>query len=248
VPPASDPLRWVLFDLDGTLFDYHAAETAAVAATLADAGLPASDELMTAYRASNARAWRDLERGAITPERLRVERWQRVLAEHPGASLSVAELASRYTSHLSRGTQLLPYAEQVVGEVARDHRIGFVTNGLADVQRPRLAASPFAEVAEVVVISEEVGAAKPDRRFFEVTFEAMGRPDPATVTLVGDSLSADIAGGVAYGLITVWVTDPGVPDPSPPDPVPTHRIAGLDELPPWLASWAGRAVPAPPGA
>jgi YjjG family noncanonical pyrimidine nucleotidase len=243
VPAASEPPRWVLFDLDGTLFDYHAAETAAVVATLTDAGLPASDEVIAAYRASNARAWRDLERGALTPQRLRLVRWQRVLADLPAAALPVIELARRYTGYLSQGTQLLPHAERVVAEVARDHRIGFVTNGLADVQRPRLKASPFAELAEVVVISEEVGAAKPDRRFFDVAFAAMGGPDPATVTLVGDSLSADIAGGVAYGLVTVWVTDPQAPDPSPPDPVPTHRIAALDELPPWLASRSGRPLP-----
>ncbi len=224
--------RWVLFDLDGTLFDYDAAEAGAVLATLRDAGLPATPEVVAAYREVNDRHWRALERGETTAARLRLERWQEVLEAHGGDHVDVPTLAQGYLGHLAAGSQLVDGAEEVVAEVSRTHRVAFVTNGLADVQRPRLEASPLAEAADVVVISDEVGAAKPGPAIFDVTFARMGHPPRASVVMVGDSLTSDVAGGAAYGLDTVWLAPPDAPDPD--HPRPTHRIAHLRELLPLL--------------
>lgn len=225
---------WVLFDLDGTLFDYDRSEAAAVVATLADAGLAASAELVATYREVNARHWRRREAGRTTPDRLRVERWRDTFAEIGVApDLDVAELAERYVGHLATGTHLLDGAVEVVGEVARRHRVAYLTNGLADVQRPRLDASPLRDLAEVVIISDEVGAAKPEPAIFDAAFAAMGHPDRSAVVLVGDSLTADIAGAVGYGVRSVWFAPDadGVPAA---DPRPDHHIRSLRELPPLL--------------
>ena len=223
--------RWVLFDLDGTLFDYHASEAAAVAATLRDGGVPPTDELLGVYREVNARHWRALERGETTASRLRLERWEQTFAELGVAPvLDLGTLAERYLGHLAAGTHLVADAEEVVARVARTHGIAYLTNGLADVQRPRLEASPLGALADVTIVSDEVGAAKPDPAIFDAAFAAMGRPARDDVVLVGDSLTADIAGGVAYGLTTVWFADADLTAPET-GPRPTHRIAALTELP-----------------
>ena len=230
--PRGGRRRWVLFDLDGTLLDYAAAETAAVRATLADARLEPTPELTAAYREINARHWAALERGETTGARLRVERWRELLDVHGGDHSDPDELAQRYLAHLAAGAQLHDGAYEVVSDLTEDHAIAYVTNGLADVQRPRLLASSLAGFAEVVVISDEVGAAKPDPAIFDAAFDQMGRPERDAVVMVGDSLSADIAGGRAYGLTTVWLADAGRPDPVLDDRMPDHRIARLSELPP----------------
>ena len=126
---------------------------------------------------------------------------------------------------------------EAVADLAVRHRIALLTNGLADVQRPRLAAAGVAEHAEVVVISDEVGAAKPDVAIFDAAFARMGSPDRREVLMVGDSLTSDIAGGTAYGLDTVWIAPdevelPGMVGPggrSGPNR-PTHRIPSLRDL------------------
>lgn len=120
--------------------------------------------------------------------------------------------------------------------MARARRVAFISNGLSDVQRPRLQASALAEAAEVLVISDEVGAAKPDTAIFDAAFARMGGPAREAVTLVGDSLTSDVAGGVAYGIETVWVAPAEVPGPEEGSPAPTHRIASLHELPPLLGA------------
>lgn len=223
--------RWVVFDLDGTLFDYDRSEAAAVAATLVDAGVEATDEVIAVYREANARQWRLREAGATTPQRLRVDRWHDTFAQ-VGArpSVAVSQLAERYVRHLATGHHLLDGAIEVVRDVGRTHRIAYLTNGLADVQRPRLDASPLGPLAEVVIISDEVGAAKPDPAIFDATFTAMGVPPRAAVTVVGDSLTADIAGAARYGLRSVWFAPDHDRVPAVV-PRPDHHIRELRELP-----------------
>jgi 2-haloacid dehalogenase len=227
--------RWVLFDLDGTLFDYEASEAAAVRVALEGAGMAVDAEVLATYRRSNVAAWAALERGETTPAALRVDRW-RPLFDGAADEGTLEAVATAYVAALATGTQLVEGALEVVDAVARSHRIACITNGLADVQRPRLAASALAGYPEVVVISDEVGAAKPDPAIFDAAFERMGRPDRAAVTLVGDSLTADVAGGLGYGLSTVWYAPGG--GRSPTGPAPTHRIRSLHELPPLLAQAA----------
>ncbi|MEX1176951.1 MAG: YjjG family noncanonical pyrimidine nucleotidase [Nitriliruptor sp.] len=225
----------MLFDLDGTLFDYEASEAAAVAATLEEAGTPSTDEVVALYREVNARHWRALERGETTAAELRLARWAEVFETVGSApTLDVAALAERYLEHLAAGTHLVADAEAVLEELSATHAIAFITNGLADVQRPRLASSPVGRFAEVVVISDEVGAAKPDGAIFDAAFAAMGSPPRDDVVLVGDSVTADVAGGIAYGLTTVWFDPAGLGPVPDGGPQPTHRISRLRELPPLL--------------
>lgn len=228
---------WVLFDLDGTLLDYAAAEAAALEATLVAAGLEPSPEVAADYRRINAGHWAALERGETTPERLRLARWQELLSEHGLTDTDPSEIADTYIRHLAAGSQLLEDADGVMADLARDHRLALITNGLADVQRPRVEAAGMTAYTSVLVISDEVGAAKPDAAIFDVAFEAMGGPDPREVLMVGDSLTSDIAGGHAYGLDTVWFNPEGERSARPeevlPDGVrPDWEISRLTELPP----------------
>ena len=69
---------------------------------------------------------------------------------------------------------------------------------------------------------------KPDRAFFEATFDRLGRPPKAEVLLVGDSVSSDIEVGVNYGLDTCWF-NPGRQS-RPPGLSCTYEIGQLSEL------------------
>lgn len=229
-PPGGTTLTrydWLLFDLDGTLLDYHAAEAAALDATLRDAGIDPTDDVRARYRRINARHWARLEAGETTPERLRVDRWAELLTEEGHVGVGARAVADAYITHLAAGAHLVDGAVEVLDDVARDHRIAFITNGLADVQRPRLTAAGLLHRAEAVVISDEVGVAKPEPAIFDLVLAAMGRPDRSRVLMIGDSLTSDIAGGYDAGLDTAWVNPAGHPHDGV---VPTYTIASVREL------------------
>lgn len=75
--------------------------------------------------------------------------------------------------------------------------------------------------------------AKPDGRIFDVAFERMGQPPKTEVLIVGDSLSSDIAGGLAYGIDTCWFNPAGQ---ARPDGMSIrYEVARLLDLPSCLA-------------
>lgn len=219
---------WLLFDADDTLFDYRLAEASAIAAAFAGHGIEVRDDWLAAYQEVNARAWRALEQGTITQARLRVQRFEE-LFEVLQLELDPSAFSRAYLAQLAKQAHLVEGALEVVEVLRPVHRLAIITNGLADVQRPRLARSPLAAVVDVVVISEEVGVAKPDPAIFALALERMGGPAKRDVLVIGDSLSSDIAGGIAAGLDTCWYNPRALPGRD--SAAPTYEIRRLDELP-----------------
>ena len=219
---------WLLFDADDTLFDYRRAETDALREAFEVQGIAFDPAWLPVYQRVNAAAWLALEAGTVTAARLRVMRFEDLSAQL-GLGLDPAAFSAAYLRRLSMQAHLVEGAMAVIEALRPRHRFAIITNGLADVQRSRLARSPLASVVGPIVISEEVGAAKPDPAIFAVALEEMGSPAPRDVLVIGDSLSSDIAGGFAAGLDTCWLNPWGRPRGG--GPAATYEISRLGELP-----------------
>jgi len=224
------PYQWLLFDADDTLLDYQGAELAALARLFGQIGVPFTDANLARYRRINHALWRALERGETTQARLTVARFE-LLAAELGLELDAARLSLDYMQHVADCTVPIAGAHEVVRALHGAYRIGIVSNGFARVKQQQLAASGFAECLETIVISEAIGAAKPDRAFFDAAFERLGQPARHEVLIIGDSLSSDIAGGHAYGIDTCWYNPAQRELPTLPEhPRPTYSIARLEQL------------------
>jgi 2-haloacid dehalogenase len=219
--------HWLLFDADGTLFDYDLAETRALQGAFAELALAFGPLHSEAYRRINRQIWADFELGRINSGALRVRRFE-LLFEALGIAEDAQRFSDRYLVHLAKAGDLIDGAEDVLRRLRGRWRLALITNGLKDVQRPRLEASPIAGLFEVVAISEELGVAKPDPRFFEAVFARIGNPPKAEALVVGDSLTSDIQGGNHYGLDTCWFNPAGMP-PDPRYPA-RYEIRALPEL------------------
>jgi 2-haloacid dehalogenase len=202
--------RWLLLDADGTLFDYDRAEATALAHTFEQAGHGFQPGYAQVYQQINERMWLAYERGEISQERLRISRFEQLL-EAVQVDADPHAFNVRYLKHLAAAAHLIDGAEEVVRALYGRVGMVLITNGLAEVQRSRLARSMLHGYLDAVVISEEAGAAKPDRRIFDVAFAEMDHPRKEDVLIVGDSLTSDIQGGSAYGIDTCWFNPQGVP-------------------------------------
>jgi 2-haloacid dehalogenase len=202
--------QWLLLDADGTLFDYDRAELDALRATCTDAGLHFEPAWLEAYRRINGRLWEQFERDEVDQETIKTRRFER-LAEELDLALEPAGFGRRYLAHLAEGTHLIEGAEETLRALYGRCGLVVLTNGLKEVQRPRLARSAIGSLLNAVVVSEEVGAAKPDSRIFEIAFEQMDQPARHEVLMVGDSLASDIRGGNDFGIDTCWFNPEGRP-------------------------------------
>lgn len=219
--------RWILFDADGTLFDYDRAESTALKASFQHIGQDYKAEYNEIYRDINARFWNAFERGEINQNDLRIRRFEQLLLTL-GLDDNPGELSRLYLKNLSEQTMLISNAEEMLTDLSNQCRFLIVTNGLKDVQRPRFKQSSIYHFFDDVVISEEVGFAKPDPAFFDVAFARMDYPSKENVLIVGDSLSSDIKGGNNYQIDTCWF-NPAQKKPEP-DLNIQYEIKALDEL------------------
>jgi 2-haloacid dehalogenase len=199
---------WLFFDADGTLFDFELAEKLALSEVLLDLGQPLTEAAHHSYQRINKELWTAFEEGKVSQAEIKTQRFEKWLG-HLNISADVEGVSRNYLKHLSGQGPLLEHALDIIQTLSKNYKMLLLTNGLKEVQRPRFNASPLKPYFQDIIVSGEVGFAKPDPRIFEAAFEAAGQPDKSKVLMIGDSLSADIQGGIAYGLDTCWYTPNG---------------------------------------
>lgn len=87
------------------------------------------------------------------------------------------------------------------------------------VRQRTLEQAGIAESFASVVLSSELGLAKPHSGFYARVLELAGCP-AEQVVFVGDTPSKDVIAPRSHGMQAVLVTDPSVPTPSTPEDVP----------------------------
>ena len=83
-------------------------------------------------------------------------------------------------------------------------RLGMISNGNADQQRRKLKATEIDQRFEIVVISSEVGIAKPDAGIFHEACRQMN-VNPSDCIMVGDNWDRDVLGARLAGLRAIWL-------------------------------------------
>ena len=199
---------WLLFDADDTLFDYPLAEGKSLRNTFEHFGQVFRSEYLRIYQVFNRQVWVEFERGEISAAGLRLKRL-RLLFDEIDLPLDPVDFSQRYLENLAQVSDLFPVAAEVLKALSGRYHIALVTNGLKEVQRPRLERSAIRPFIEKIFISEEIGVAKPAAGFFEAVFQEIGNPPKSEVLIIGDSLTSDIQGGIDYGIDTCWFNPGG---------------------------------------
>ena len=218
----------VLLDADETVYDFKLAERTAVGRALAAFGAPVTDEVADLYSKGNLWCWKALERGDITREQLKPLRFQ-MLFERLGADpVDFTALNDRYESELSRCGFMLPGALAFVKKLHETGvRIYMATNGLTVPQQGRFRRSGVAPYVDGVYISEQVGASKPAKEYFDYIFADIGVTDRSRSVILGDSLTSDMQGGRNAGITTVCYLGHHPPTRSP---LCDYEIHSYDEF------------------
>ena len=231
--------RWSIFlDLDNTILDFTMAERTALIRTLSERGVEPTEAILRRYGEFNVECWEKLEDGLITRDEVLVRRFEMLFAEL-GVEVDGAEANARYEALLHFGHWFIPGAEELLRTLAPDYDLYLASNGVASVQHSRIASAGIAPYFKGVFISEEMGAVKPQREYFEACFRRIPGFDPSRALMVGDSLTSDIRGGINAGIRTCWLNYNG--KPGRPGIVPDYEIRAITELPALLARIAEEA-------
>ena len=202
----------LLMDADETIFDFLRGERTSLSAVLERRGLPHDDSVLAEYHEINDALWHAFERGEITKEALKRERFAR-LAKACGfpPSLDVDKINDDYLTLLGESDYLLSGARDFLQNLKNGgYDLVLITNGVARTQLRRLEKSGLAPLFSHVFVSEAVGAQKPLRAFFDAVLAKVDESDPGRLLVIGDSLASDMQGAVNAGLDCVWFNPKGL--------------------------------------
>lgn len=122
------------------------------------------------------------------------------------------EAAEEFARFESQARRLLPGAVRLLSEIQSSGTpTVLVSNGRTAEQRQKLQASGIASLLTHVVVSEDVGARKPDARVFQYAMGLLGEPQRHRPCHIGNSLQSDVAGAVACGIEAIWLNPHGAP-------------------------------------
>lgn len=155
--------------------------------------------------------------------------WGQTLAAHGVSDPALAEEMAHRFCQVRRGLHIVyPDVRPCLESLSARYRLALVTNGLACLQREKLAASGLAPYFESVTVAGDLGVAKPNPAPFRHALARLGVA-PERAAMLGNSLRSDIAGARAAGLRSIWLNRQCEPlgDAWPPD----AEIETLAELP-----------------
>lgn len=198
-------IKILLWDVDGTLLDFKAAESTAIRSLFGEFSLGVcTDEMLRRYSEINEGFWQRLERNEITKTQVLVGRFEQFFREI-GAPLDVVEeFNSRYQLRLGDTIVYRDDSLDVVRSLRGKVRQYTVSNGTIVAQTKKLRLSGLGELMDGVFLSEEIGVEKPNRAFFDAAFEVIQPSDLSEILIIGDSLTSDIRGGINAGIRTCW--------------------------------------------
>lgn len=214
---------WIFFDADDTLFHFDAF--AGLQHLFQPYGVAFSPADYDDYQAINKPLWVDYQNGAIGALQLQHQRFEGWAAR---LNVTAAELNHNFLTAMATICTPLPGAAELLAALHGRVKMGIITNGFTVMQQARLEQTGFSGYFDLLVVSEEVGVAKPSPAIFEAALQQAGTPPKDRVMMVGDNPDSDILGGINAGIATCWLNVEG--KPARENITPTWQVSSLSEL------------------
>ncbi|MDO9183706.1 MAG: YjjG family noncanonical pyrimidine nucleotidase [Bacteriovorax sp.] len=195
----------LLFDADDTLLDFKKSEDISFQIILKKNGI--SGDIKTfheSYKVINNLLWSQYAEGLVSKDFLKIERFRKFLEVNKLEGDPV-ELCEDYLTTLPSQVFLIKDTLLLLQTLFGNIPLVIITNGIGDVQHKRLANSGINQFIELMVVSEEAGFSKPDKRIFDYTLSLLKTSvNESNILMIGDKLETDILGANNSKIDSCW--------------------------------------------
>ena len=222
--------KWLLFDADNTFLDFTSASKKSLFLTSKDYGIPCDASRYKTYKKENAKVWESFENKEITAIELRSIRFAKYFEAVGFNDIDPLAFNTQYLTNLVEISEAYDGVSELFDSLLeQNYLLSVITNGLREVQKPRISKLGLDQYFHSIIVSDEIGVAKPDIGFFEHSYQSIPNPPSKSEMLViGDNLKSDILGGINFGVDTCWIHHDRKNDTSIK---PTYSIRGILDLP-----------------
>jgi putative hydrolase of the HAD superfamily len=202
-------IKHIFFDLDHTIWDFdkNAQETLNelyIQHELDGLGCGTVEEFIIRYTENNHELWRQYHLGNITKETLRSERFSRTFLQLGIDPEKVpVQFEDDYVRITPTKTNLFAGTERVLGYLQQKYQLHIISNGFKESTLMKMSVCNLNPYFENVIISEDVGINKPDKRIFEYALSKANASKEESI-MIGDSLEADVRGALDFGIKAIY--------------------------------------------
>lgn len=212
-------IRTVFVDLDDTLWDFTANSKVAMREVYYRYGLERQcsyDRFIECYLRHNAELWDLYHHGKISKEFLVSERF-RIVFEECGMSFPDENFPvlfnAEYLETIVKCDKLVDGAIDLLSRLTERGDVHVLSNGFKNLQYRKLRSGGIERYISQLILSDDIGVTKPDRRLFDYALQKVGGNADTTV-MIGDNYDADILGANNAGWHTIYFDRNGL-DPQP---------------------------------
>lgn len=224
----------LFLDFDDTLYDTHGNavialhelfETLQLGQCFAD-----PEVFYDEYWKANIDLWTRYSKEEITRDYLIVERFRRPLSFGKGLDPTedyCLKASDLFLDYCSSKPGLVEGAHELVDYLKnKGYRMHICSNGFHEVQYKKLRACGLFDYFDTIILSEDAGANKPSKQFFDYALQKSGAVKAKTL-MIGDNFNTDILGAKQAGFDTAYFNR--FPDYPAPEPA-TFEVTNLSQL------------------
>lgn len=203
-------IKAVLFDLDDTIIDHKNSSQKGLEQLrerVSVFNMLPRHEFEEVYQTLLEHFHQYVLSGEYTIEQARYERFKALFkhVNYEATNHEIEEVKALYGATYRQEERLIPGIMDLI-QAIRDKglQIGVVTNNTSEQQYAKLQRHNLESMFDAIVISEEVGIAKPDPQIFEFALNKLHR-QVHDVVMLGDSWDSDVVGATSIGMKAVWL-------------------------------------------
>ncbi|WP_245808938.1 HAD family hydrolase [Shouchella patagoniensis] len=189
----------VLFDLDDTLLDRNKAVDnmflLVIETCYENVGQVAESEMLIRFKEYDKRSYGYSDK---------TELFESFFNEFPpNYRLPRDSIQDFWDHHFPNCFSIDPNTINVVNMIQKQVKVAIITNGSTQRQKAKIRNTKLNDCFDTIIISEEVGLSKPDKRIFDLALNKLN-VQPETALFVGDDLEKDISGCQHAKIKGIW--------------------------------------------
>jgi len=205
----------IFIDFDDTLYDTHGNAILALKELFEEFNLAQyfndPNLFYESYWYENVVLWSQYAKGDITRDYLIIERFKRPLSKGimpDGTPFSPTDeyclnISDVFLDFCSCKPGVVEGAKELVEYLSSKYRLHICSNGFHEVQYKKLTACGLLNYFDSIILSEDAGANKPSKQFFDYALK-VSKASPESTLMIGDNFYTDILGARDSGLDTLF--------------------------------------------
>lgn len=228
-----DDIRTIFVDLDDTIWDFTANSKVALKAVYERYQLDnqcSYDVFIKEYLLINEQLWSLYHHGKIEKDFLKRERFRAsfdrcgIICEYP------ERFDYDYLETIVTLKKIVAGAPKLLQHLKKRGSVNVLSNGFANLQFRKLQSAGLDRYIDLMVLSDDIGVTKPDKRLFDYALEK-AKANAETTLMIGDNYDADILGAYNAGWKTIFFNRRGE---SIENNVADLVVQSLEEIIPYL--------------